>query len=48
MRQTRFHQIHGYLHRHKAGLLEQVNEANLRFSDYEDYLNQEVAKALSV
>lgn len=48
MYQTRFHKIHGYLHGHKAGLLEKVNEANLRSSHYEDYLDSEVAKAISV
>ena len=37
-----------YLHCRKAGLLEQDNAANLRFTYNEDYLNSEAAKPISV
>ena len=37
-----------YLHWRKAGVLEQDNAANLRFSYNEDYLNAEAAKPISV
>ena len=37
-----------YLHWRKAGVLEQDNEANLRFTYDEEYLNSEAAKPISV